>query len=60
VKRFIMTTQIALSPFILLDRMLQQPVLLGDDDDWTGSSSVARRRKLQNRINQRAHREFSR
>jgi hypothetical protein len=49
-----------LSPFILLDRMLQQPGLLGDDDDWTGSTSIARRRKLQNRINQRAHREFSR
>jgi hypothetical protein len=48
----------ALSPFILLDRMLQQPGLLGDDDDWTGSTSIARRRKLQNRINQRAHREF--
>lgn len=59
VKRFIMATPIAnsRSPRILLDRMLQQPGLLGDDDDWTGSTSFARR-KLQNRTNQRAHREF--
>jgi len=53
-----MATQIALNTYVLLDLMLQQPSLPGDDDGWNGSTSNARRRKLQNRTNQRAHREF--
>jgi len=54
-----MASQIAPTPYIFLDRMLQQPGLVGNDADWTGSASFARR-KLQNRINQRNRREFSR
>jgi hypothetical protein len=54
-----MATQVSLEPYLLLELMLQQPSLLGDDDSWNGSTSNARRRKLQNRVNQRAHREFS-
>ena len=52
-----MDTQTIPGPCIVLDRMIQQPGLLGDDDDWTGSTSWAKRRKVQNRVNQRAHRE---
>jgi hypothetical protein len=54
-----MATQIALNPYALLDLMLRQPSLLGEYDGWNGSMSNVRRRKLQNRVNQRAHREFS-
>jgi len=54
-----MATEIALSPYILLDSMLQQPGMLGDDDHWIGPMGFSKkRRKIQNRINQRAHREF--
>jgi hypothetical protein len=49
-------TQLNSTPGILLERMPQQAGLLGDDVDWTGSSSPAVRRKLQNRINQRERR----
>jgi hypothetical protein len=55
-----MATESALNPYTFLDRMPQQPGLLGDDEDWTGFSSSTKRRKLQNRINQRARRKFSR
>ena len=51
-----MATQISLSPYIVLDRMLQRPGLLGDDDDWTSSTSVrkevmARGKSLQGGFN---------
>jgi hypothetical protein len=53
-----MAGQIWQSPHLFLDRMQQTSGLLGDNDDWTGSTSYARRKRLQNRVNQRAHRKF--
>ena len=54
-----MATETALSPGIMPDPVLQKLGLPRGHDDWTGSTG-SKRRKLQNRINQRAHREFSR
>jgi hypothetical protein len=34
--------------------MLDRPELHGRDEDWTGKTSTTMRRKLQNRLNQRA------
>ena len=45
-------------PPISLALMLQQPGLIGMAEDWTGTTSPAERRKLQNRINQRAYRKL--
>ena len=42
---------------LVLERMQQQSGLLGAEDDWTGVTSSAERRRVQNRINQRAYRE---
>jgi len=44
-------------PPISLDLMPQQHGLIGMAEDWTGTTSPMERRKLQNRINQRAYRE---
>lgn len=38
-----------------LQRMPQQPAILGSMDDWTGINNAVDRRKVQNRLNQRAH-----
>lgn len=46
-------------PIIPLVRMPQQIVARGPEDDWTGITNPLERRKLQNRLNQRAHRESS-
>jgi hypothetical protein len=40
------------TPPIELERKIDVP-----EDDWTGLSSAADRRKLQNRLNQRAYRK---
>lgn len=39
--------------------MPQQAEVLVPEDDWTGKSSAAERRKLQNRLNQRAYSKFA-
>jgi hypothetical protein len=44
-------------PLIVLQRMPQQNELKGPEDDWTGLSSPAERRKAQNRLHQRAWRK---
>lgn len=41
-------------PQITLGTMLQQLEVRAPTDDWTGVSDTAARRKLQNRLNQRA------
>ncbi|KIM96226.1 hypothetical protein OIDMADRAFT_170938 [Oidiodendron maius Zn] len=40
---------------VIFEPMPQQPRLLGTKEDWTGITSSTERRKLQNRINQRAY-----
>lgn len=40
---------------IILSRMPQQIEILGQHEDWTGKSSPAARRKLQNRLHQRSY-----
>jgi hypothetical protein len=42
---------------ISLELMPQQPGLISMAEDWTGTTSPAERRKLQNRINQRSYRK---
>jgi hypothetical protein len=42
---------------MILERMPQQPALLGSMDDWTGMTNAADRRKVQNRLNQRVYSE---
>jgi hypothetical protein len=42
---------------ILLDRMPQQTEVRVQEDDWTGRTDAAARRKLQNRLNQRIWRK---
>lgn len=44
---------------VVLERMPQQSGLLGAEDDWTGVTNAAARRRVQNRINQRAYSESS-
>lgn len=44
---------------IPLSSMPQQAEVLAPEDDWTGLSSPAARRKLQNRLNQRAYSKFA-
>ncbi|KAJ9138806.1 hypothetical protein NKR23_g8171 [Pleurostoma richardsiae] len=41
---------------IMLERMPQQSEVVHPEDDWTGVISVTKRRRLQNRLNQRAYR----
>ncbi|KAL1985473.1 hypothetical protein VTN96DRAFT_7916 [Rasamsonia emersonii] len=43
-------------PPVSLRRMAQQTEVIAPEDDWTGLSNAAQRRRLQNRLNQRAHR----
>lgn len=38
-----------------LTQMQQQSEVRGPEDDWTGLSNAAARRKLQNRLNQRSY-----
>jgi hypothetical protein len=45
------------SPPVLLSRMLQQAEVRNPEDDWTGKTNAAERRKLQNRLNQRIYRK---
>jgi len=42
-------------PKILLERMRQQEEVRTAEDDWTGSTNAAERRKRQNRIHQRLY-----
>jgi hypothetical protein len=39
---------------LVLDLMPQQREVRAPDEDWTGVTSAAERRKLQNRLNNRA------
>ncbi|KAK5051957.1 hypothetical protein LTR84_002761 [Exophiala bonariae] len=43
-----------------LQRMPQQPAIIGSIDDWTGINNSVDRRKVQNRLNQRAYRRRKR
>lgn len=47
------------SQSMILERMPQQPALLGSIDDWTGVTKAGDRRKIQNRLNQRLYSESS-
>lgn len=47
-----------LAPLIVLSDMVQRREIRAADEDWTGTTSGARRRKLQNRLNQRAYGEY--
>jgi hypothetical protein len=42
---------------VFFDRMAQQAEAVVPEEDWTGRASAAERRKLQNRLNQRAYRK---
>lgn len=42
-------------PLAVVAAMPQQLQVKSSRDDWTGVTSTARRRKLQNRLNQRAY-----
>ncbi|KAK9350355.1 hypothetical protein V1523DRAFT_429121 [Lipomyces doorenjongii] len=44
------------TPSVALVNIAQQADVLAPEDDWTGLSSPAERRRLQNRLNQRAYR----
>lgn len=44
---------------VALERMHQQPAILGSMDDWTGINSAVDRRRVQNRLNQRAYRRYA-
>jgi len=42
-------------PTVELAQMRQQTEVRGPEDDWTGLTDAAARRKLQNRLNQRIY-----
>lgn len=46
-------------PKVLLGRMPQQAEVRVAEDDWTGSTDAAERRKRQNRLHQRKYRKFA-
>lgn len=46
------------APLIKLSDMAQRREIRTADEDWTGTTSSARRRKLQNRLNQRAYGKY--
>lgn len=45
-------------PEVLLGRMPQQEEVRVAEDDWTGSTDAAERRKRQNRLHQRKYRKL--
>jgi hypothetical protein len=45
-------------PSMLIGRLPQQVEVRAPEDDWTGLTDPAERRKLQNRLNQRAWSTF--
>lgn len=52
-----MQPRAATDPRVLLERMPQQAEVRVPEDDWTGSTDAAERRKRQNRLHQRLYRE---
>lgn len=44
-----------IAPPIMLSDMIQRREIRTVAEDWTGTTDSARRRKLQNRLNQRAY-----
>lgn len=46
-------------PIAVRGRIYALPDLWEGKDDWTGVTSTAERKKRQNRLNQRAYREFN-
>jgi hypothetical protein len=47
------------SPTVLLGQMPQQLEVRSVEEDWTGLTDAAVRRRLQNRLNQRIYSEYS-
>lgn len=50
-------TNLAAAPLIELSDMVQRREIRTASEDWTGKTSSAERRRLQNRLNQRAYGE---
>jgi hypothetical protein len=46
-------------PAVLLGQMPQQLEVRSVEEDWTGLTDAAERRRLQNRLNQRIYSEYS-
>ncbi|EXM18549.1 hypothetical protein FOTG_13365 [Fusarium oxysporum f. sp. vasinfectum 25433] len=45
-------------PTNLDHQLLLRSAIIGDEDNWSGVADSAKRKKIQNRINQRSHRKL--